>query len=309
MENVSILKYAIIGFLTAAFASGQESPLSNRAQPYLESAIAAGDPFVTVSTASGMPNISADSRVTAFGANLAPRTEASGPPYPTNLGGITLDVVDSNHVTRRALLFSASPTRVDYIMPAGTAAGTATIRINTEICAFSASGVFPTEPCTTTSHAQIQNVAPALFTANGDGRGVVVGAAYRTIAGSLGPIASTIQIYRCETDFANCTSLPIDLGLDTPVTLLLYATGLRGRSSDSAIKLTIGGQEIPDRTISFQDDAELTCGPVRQMCASAGIDLVLAKLPLSLRGLGEVDVVITSDGRSSNIGRINIGKN
>jgi uncharacterized protein (TIGR03437 family) len=303
------MKYAIILIMSAAFASGQESPLGNRAQPYLESSQAAGDAFVNVSSASGMPNISADSRVTAFGTNLAPRTEASGPPYSTTLGGITLDVVDSNHVTRRALLLSASPTRVEYIMPPGTAAGTATIHVNAEICAFAATGVFPIEPCSITSHAQIQDVAPALFTANGDGRGVVVGAAYRSIAGSLGLIASTIQIYRCETDFANCTSLPIDLGLDTPVSVLLYATGLRGRSSDSAIKLKIGGQEIPDRTIRFQDDAELTCGPVRQMCASAGIDLILARLPLSLRGLGEVDIVITSDGRSSNIGRINLGKN
>jgi len=49
--------------------------------PYLESAQAAGDAFVNVSSASGMPNISADSRVTAIGANLAQRTEASGPPY------------------------------------------------------------------------------------------------------------------------------------------------------------------------------------------------------------------------------------
>ncbi len=309
MQNVSFLKYAIIALLSATFAIGQESPLSNRAQPYLESALAAGDAFVNVSSASGMPNISADSRVTAFGAHLAPRTEVSGPPYTTSLGGITLDVVDSNHVVRRALLLSASPTQVDYLMPAGTAAGTAIIRINTEICAFAATGMFPTEPCTSISHAQIQDVAPALFTANGDGRGVVVGVAYRSVAGSLGPLTSTIQVYQCETDFANCTSLPIDLGLDTPVTVWFYATGLRGRSSDFAIKLMIGGQEIPDRTIRFQDDGELTCGPVRQICAAAGIDVVMAKLPLSLRGVGEVDVVIQADGRSSNVGRINLGKN
>jgi len=42
----------------------------------------------------------------------------------------------------------------------------------------------------------------------------------------------------------------------------------------------------------------------RDLCAAAGVDLVFARLPLFLRGLGEVDVVITSDGRSSNAGEL-----
>src|SRR5947208_2464177 len=103
------MKYTIIALLAAAFASGQESLLKTRALPYLESALAAGDAFVNVSSASGMPNISADSRVTAFGANLAQRTEVSGPPYVMNLGSITLYVVDSNRIVRYARLLSVSP--------------------------------------------------------------------------------------------------------------------------------------------------------------------------------------------------------
>jgi len=60
--------------------------------------------------------------------------------------------------------------QVEYLMPAGTAAGTAIVHINSEICAAGLPDVFPTEPCGISSTAQIQNVAPALFTANGDGR-------------------------------------------------------------------------------------------------------------------------------------------
>jgi uncharacterized protein (TIGR03437 family) len=256
-----------------------------------------------------MPNISADSLVTAFGANLALRTEAAPPPYTTNLGGITLDVVDSNHIVRRARLLSVSPTQINYLMPAGTAVGTATIHINGETCAAGSPGVFPTEPCGPSSTAQIQNVAPALFTGNGDGRGVVAGVAYRTVAGRLGPVADTIQVYECGTSPGSCVSLPIDVGLDGSVSVWFYTTGLRSRSSDSAPKLTIGGQLIPDRFFfSLGDDGSL-CGPVRQICAAAGVDLVIAQMPSSLRGLGEVDVVITSDGRSSNVGRIRIGNN
>jgi len=303
------MKYIVIALVSAALANGNQSSLRTRAQPYLESALAAGDAFVNISSASGLPNISADSLVTAFGDNLALRTESAPPPYAMNLGGITLNVVDSNHAVRYARLLYASPTRVDYLMPPGTAPGTATIHIDREVCAAALPNVFPTEPCGVSSTAQIQNVAPALFTANANGRGVVIAAAYRSILGSGGLVAGSVPVYECGTRAGSCVSLPINLGLDTPVLVMFYATGLRGRSSDSALKLTIGGQVISNRRVQFQDDSELTCGPVRQICAAAGVDLVFATLPLSLRGRGEVDVVISSDGRTSNAGRIRIGDN
>src|SRR5204863_7563236 len=98
------------------------------------------------------------------------------------------------------------------------------------------------------SRAQIQTVAPALFTANGDGLGVVAATAYRTIA-PTGP-AFPIPVFECGTAPGSCKSVPVDLGLDTPVFVTFYATGLRGRSSDAAVTLTIGGQTVPIRAIS-----------------------------------------------------------
>lgn len=141
--------------------------------------------------------------------------------------------------------------------------------------------------------ALIQAVAPGLFTANGNGQGVVAATAYRLV--DL-VISAPVIVYQCLDTPGTCRSVPIDLGVDAPVSVTFYTTGLRGRSNDAAVRVTIGGQSIPVRSISPADDS----------CAAAGIDEILVGLPLSLRGSGEVDVVISVDGTTSNHGTINI---
>jgi uncharacterized protein (TIGR03437 family) len=143
------------------------------------------------------------------------------------------------------------------------------------------------------SAAQIQAVAPGLFTANGAGTGVVAATAYRLVDLQIrGPVT----VYECGDTPDTCHSVPIDTGLDSPVFVTFFATGLRGRSSDSALSVTIGGQPVPVQSITAGDDGS----------AEAGIDEVQVVLPLSLRGSGEVDVVIAVDGAISNHGTINI---
>ncbi len=148
------------------------------------------------------------------------------------------------------------------------------------------------------STAQIQTVAPGLFTANENGQGVVAATAYRTIA--PGSLATPIAVFQCGPGPGSasslCTSVPIALGVDTPVFVTFYTTGLRDRSSDSAVSVVIAGQSIAPQSITSQDDGS----------ALAGIDQVLIGVPLSLRGSGEVNVVVTVDGKTSNTGRINI---
>jgi uncharacterized protein (TIGR03437 family) len=269
--------------LSAMAAEHPDQTLKDRALPYLASALAAGSNFVSVSSASGMPNLAPDSLATAFGSNLAVQTATGAAPYPTSLGGISFQVVDSSGSTGMAQLLYVSPTQINYLLPAGTAPGTATLNI------VDGSGVTPS------STAQIQTVAPGLFTADGSGQGVVAATAYRTIAPST--LATPVQVFQCSSGAPPvCTSVPINLGVDTPISVTFYATGLRGRSSDSAVSVTIGGQSMQVRSISSQDDST----------ALAGIDEVTIGLPLSLRNAGEVDVVLAVDGASSNTGRINI---
>lgn len=280
------MKYSAIAILVSgSMLAGAAQTAQDRVRPYLEAAHAAGDAFVSVSSASLMPNVAPDSLATAFGSNLAPRTETGAAPYPTSLGGISLQVVDSAGAVRLAQLLYVSPSQINYLIPAGTALGTATVNI--------VNGTGNVLSGT----SQIQVVAPALFTANGDGQGVVAATAYRMVAPSGPPFP--VQVYQCGPTPGSCVSVPINLGVDTPVFVTLYATGLRGRSSDGAVTVTIGGQAVPVRSISADDDA----GP------QAGIDEVVVGLVLSLRGAGEVDVVLSVDGKSSNAGKINIGSN
>jgi uncharacterized protein (TIGR03437 family) len=228
-----------------------------------------------------MPNLAADSLATAFGSNLAPNTEAGGAPYPTSLGGISLQVVDATGTMRLAQLLYASPSQINYLVPAGTAPGTATVQI--------ADGTGNVSSSTT----QIQPVSPAIFTANDAGYGVVAATAYRLVDLQIkGPVI----VYECGVALATCHGVPIDVGLDSPVFVTFYTTGLRGRSSDAAVSLTIGTQSIPIRSITADDDSS----------AQAGVDEIQAGLPLSLRGSGEVDVVISVDGTTSNHGTISI---
>jgi uncharacterized protein (TIGR03437 family) len=262
--------------------SAWAADLQHRAQPYLEAAVAAGDDFVCVSSASGMPNLAADSLATAFGANIGVQTAAATAPYPTSLGGVSFQVVDSAGQMRLAPLLYVSRTQINYLVPAGTAAGTATMSI------VNGSGNMPK------STATIQTAAPALFTANGDGKGVVAATAYRTVIPTH--ITSPVQVFQCGTTPGSCVSVPIDVGVDAPVTVNLFATGLRGRSSDSAVKVTINGQDVPVSSITSVDDTD----------TMAGVDQVAVPLILSLRGSGEVDVVLSVDGKSSNTARINI---
>ena len=275
----------IFFFLTIAttFVHAANIPtLENRARPYLETAKAAGDAFVSVSAASGMPNLAAESLAVAFGSNLATNTETATAPYPMSLGGITLHVVDSAGADRVAQLLYVSPAQINYIVPAGTAPGLATVKI------VNASGAV------LSSTSQIQRVAPAVFTANADGQGVVAATAYATVAPST-VLSFPVQVYQCASGPGSCVSVPINLGVDTPVYVSLYATGLRGRSSDSALSVTVGGKPVTIHSITSFDSSS----------PFAGIDVVTITGLLSLRGSGEVDVTLATDGATSNAARIN----
>jgi uncharacterized protein (TIGR03437 family) len=274
------LKYSIA--IICSVLSAASPTLQERAKPYLDSARAAGMTFVSVNSASGMPNLSPDSLATALGSGLATQTETGTAPFPTSLGGISLQVVDSAGAVRLAQLLYVSPEQANYLIPSGTAAGLATMNI------VNGTGSVPS------STAIIQAVAPGVFTANSDGQGVVAATAYRTIAPSS--LAFPIPVYQCGSTPGSCVPTPIQLGIDTPIFVTLYLTGIRGRSSDADLTVTIGGQSVPVRSISSQDDS----GPL------AGIDEVLVGLTLSLRGAGEVDVVVSDGATTSNAGRINI---
>jgi len=87
-------------------------------------------------------------------------------------------------------------------------------------------------------------------------------------------------------------SVPIQLGIDTPTYVALYGTGVRGAPAGS-VGVLIQGVSVP----------VLYAGPQPEY---DGLDQINIELPLSLRGAGEVDVVVQAGGVLSNTARIQI---
>jgi uncharacterized protein (TIGR03437 family) len=223
--------------------------------------------------------VTADSIAAMFGSNLAgttPQTAASQPP-PLSLGGVTLTVTDSAGVARTAPLMYVSSSQINFVMPAGLAAGVAQFSI--------ANG--SSSPLTTT--AMIQAVAPTLFSMSGDGRGVAGAYAIRTTTNPL--VQTLVPVFQCAGSV--CQPAPITLDANSSVLLVLYGTGIRSRSSLADVTANIGGTDIPVLYAGLQP-------------TYAGLDQLNLVLPLSLSGSGSVNVVLTVDGLTSNVVVIDI---
>jgi len=212
--------------------------------------------------------------VSGFGQNLA---TGSGPaltlPLPTTLFGTTVTVEDAAGVTRSAPLFYVSPGQVNYLIPEGTAAGPATVTITSGDGSVSMGIVL------------IETVAPALFTASQDGKGPPAAYAIRVKANGQ---QVREPVFTFDPSTGKPLPTPIDLGPpDEVIVLELYGTGIRGRSSQTAVSALIGG----------------IAGEVQYASAQpgyVGLDQVNIRVPRSLIGQGEVDLVLTVEGKAAN---------
>ncbi len=170
----------------------------------------------TVSAASFAPRIADKSIVAAFGKEFATRAiAAAGLPLPTELAGTTVKVRDALGVERLAPLFYVSDAQVNYQIPAGTAAGLASITI-TNADGIGATGEF-----------NVTATAPAIFTLTANGTGAA--AALDALTGAAGPFNATQ---------AN----------GQPNILAVFGTGLGADATDldanvnASVTATIGGR-------------------------------------------------------------------
>jgi uncharacterized protein (TIGR03437 family) len=228
---------------------------------------------VAVSAASGVAMLSSESIGSIYGANLSTQTAgADSPDWPTSLGGVQLTVQDKTAKARPAPLAYVSPAQINFEVPAGTATGNATLMLQKG------------SSMQTLGTVLITAAAPALFSANGTGTGVAAATGVRVVAPPN--VQSPVPVFTCDQS-GSCKGVPIALGVDTPVYISLYGTGIRGRSSLSDASVTIGGVSAP----------VLYAGP---QGTYPGLDQVNVALPLSLRSAGVVDVTLTVSGQSSN---------
>ena len=183
----------------------------------------------TVSAASlALGLVAPESIVTGFGVNLAAaEAGATSVPLPTTLGGITVSVRDSGGSERLAALLYCAPGQVNYLVPAGTAPGEATVSV-LRAGATVASGKL-----------QVAPIAPALFAANANGMGPASALLLRVKADGT---QSYEQVVRFDLDQQQYVLEPIDLGpAGEQVFLLLFGSGFRYNSGLAGVSATIGG--------------------------------------------------------------------
>jgi uncharacterized protein (TIGR03437 family) len=222
------------------------------------------------SNANGSPRIAPDSIAAAYGTNLAAAlVSATTSTLPNSLGGVSVTVTDSAGTSRLAGLYAVSPTQVNFVVPAGTAAGNATITIGSA-----------------TGGAQIAAQAPGIL---GIGPGVALAtAALYSANGTITPVT----LFQCPS--SGCTSAPMSLGAATDqLVVTLYGTGLRGLSSMTNAVARIDG--IPAHLLYVGAQGQF-----------AGLDQVNVVVPRSVGGMGEVPIVLTIDGQTANVVTINI---
>jgi uncharacterized protein (TIGR03437 family) len=216
-----------------------------------------------MSAAANLPGgFAANEIVSLFGVNGLSGDLSGTPPLPTSLGGVTVKVTDSAGVTREALLYGvfASSGQINFIVPAGTAAGPATVTVE-----LPGGGSI-------TSMIEITGSAPGIFTSSMTGTGGFAG-----------------QVLYGHADGSQTVANPADpVSVGAPgdqVFLVLYGTGIRGAGSVTA---TVNGLSVPVAYSGAQGGYDgldqINVGP----------------LPPSLAGAGAVSVVIVADGQTAN---------
>src|SRR5262249_44040911 len=189
-----------------------------------------------------------ESIVAGFGDEIAATTEiATTLPLPTSLGGTSIKVKDSAGAERLAPIFFVSPTQVNYQIPAGTATGTANLTLTHN------------KGGRLVSPMEIRNVAPGFFSANADGKGVAAAVALRVKADRSVSYESVARYDETQKKFV---PVPLMLGPETDqVFLILFGTGLRFRSSLSAVDIKFGNPSFntPPHSLFLSPLYSLSC--------------------------------------------------
>jgi uncharacterized protein (TIGR03437 family) len=213
--------------------------------------------FLSFQAASGAAGVVApESIVAGFGVNL-----------PT--AGVSVVVRDADGKESTAQLYFASAGQINYVVPAGARTGPAvvTVRSNGRTAA--------------TGAVTIQTVAPGIFTASADGKGVAAG--------------NYLRVTSDQSRINGPLSEAIDLGgAGDSVYLLLVGTGIRNRSTLAGVTATVGGEVAPVAFAGAQTEYP-------------GLDQInIGPLPRTLAGRGAVTVQLKVDGKDANAVTVSI---
>jgi uncharacterized protein (TIGR03437 family) len=193
-------------------------------------------------------------------------------PLPTVLGGTTVTITDSTGTARPAQLTAAfaSASQINFVIPAGTANGFATVTITTP-----GGGTIETV-------ILVGTTAPGIFTANMTGKGVYAG---QVVDGNPDGTQTILSPAVWDAVTNQYDAAPISLGpAGEQVYLVLYGTGLRQATTVTA---SVNGVSLPVAYYGAQSQFP-------------GLDQVNLEVPRSLAGAGLVNLVVTVDGAAAN---------
>jgi uncharacterized protein (TIGR03437 family) len=218
-----------------------------------------------------------NSIVSLFGKELTDGDYLAGSlPLPQFFGRTEINVQDRT-ANRRAALFAATPDQINFLIPPETAEGYALISVTTHL------GTRYYE------YVNIAKTALGLFSANADGKGIAAAVALRI----NGNRQTYEPVARYDNALKQFVAAPVDLGADNEqVVLLLFGTGVRGRAALGNVSAKIGGIDAPVLYAGEQ--------------GAPGLDQINVLLPRALVGRGEVEIVLTVDGKPANPVRLNI---
>ncbi len=236
--------------------------------------------FVTVSSASYEWGGAPDSFASGFGENLAAGVEvATSIPLPTVLGGVSVKVKDVSRTELLAPLVFVSPTQINYLIPVASKPGLATVTVLNQ------------DKTVAAGTAGIARIWPALFTKNGDGRGVAAAMAVRVAADGG---QTVFPVFVCGSAPGSCVTTPIDLGAaNEQVILLLYGTGIRGRTALDQVKVQIGG---------FQGEVQYAGAQSEY----PGLDQINVKMPPMPNVRGRQALWLSVEGQVANMVEVEI---
>ncbi len=223
-----------------------------------------GAPFQVISSASyALGPVAANSFVSAFGTNL-----------PASTAGLSILVTDSVGVSRPATPLYTSPTQINFVMPAGTSTGVATVSIAS-----------PLNMTPLAAHVEITPIAAGLFTENVAG----LAAAYAVLVDAQGN-QSFQPVFGVQNGTVVAT--PISLGAFTDrVYLSLFGTGF-DTAAKGSVNVTVAGQTAP---VTYSGPQGL-----------AGLDQMNVLLPHGLAGSGDSPVVLSTPGSFANTVHVTI---
>lgn len=256
--------------------------LTNNATLLLNRGTCAPAGYLTLTSAASFNRLrmASDSIAAAFGANLANEVAvAQSTPLPTALAGTSLRIRDSAGRELDAPLFFVSPGQINLLVPGGMANGPALVTVRRG-SAILATGVI-----------EIVTVNPGLLSADATGKGYAAAVVLRVKSDGTQVFEPVTQYNAAQNRF---DPVPIDVGNQAErVFVVLFGTGLRNRSSLMNVSARIGGEAA--ETLYAGDQGGF-----------AGLDQLNVRLAPVLAGKGDVDVILTVDGKVANTVRLRI---